>query len=239
MSKEKVKQNKRLFEVERRRDYFNLAVFIFTVGSIFGTLYEQIFMLICIYLDNGKLIWLPRAGLVYGPLSPIYGTGALLIFLLICRWRSKKWYDYFVYGFFIGGVLEYIMAVAQEKIFGTRSWDYSDKPLNIGGKTTVPYMFVWGALFLLFIYVIFPLLLKIYRKIPHKIGDIFFKILAIFLIFDIIISCVAVYRQNLRRHGIEPRNFIERYCDTRFTDEFLHTIYENAVPVENKWIKNT
>lgn len=227
-------KNKRLFEVERKRDYFNLGVLVFTVGSIFGTLYEQIFMLICIYLDNGEIIWLPRAGLVYGPFSPIYGTGALAIYILICRWRDKKWYDYFVYGFFIGGVLEYIMAVAQEKLFGTRSWDYSEMPLNINGKTTVPYMFVWGALFLLFIYVIFPLILKFYSKVPRKIGDILFKLLAIFLIFDIIISCVAVYRQNLRRQGIEARNFIERYCDTRFTDEFLHTIYENAVPVEKK-----
>ena len=151
---------------------------------------------------------------------------------MICRWRNKKWYEYFVYGFFIGGVLEYVMAVGQELLFGTRSWDYSDKYLNIGGKTTIPYMFVWGAIVVAFIYLVFPLIFKLYELIPRKIGDIVFKILAIFLIFDILISGIAVYRQNLRRHGIEPRNFIERYCDTHYPDDLLNGIYENAVPVE-------
>lgn len=223
---------KRLFELERHKDYFNLGVLIFTIGSVFGTYYEQIFMYVTLYIHQGIKLWLPRSGLIYGPLSPIYGAGALLVFIMICRWRNKKWYEYFVYGFFIGGVLEYVMAVGQELLFGTRSWDYSDKYLNIGGKTTIPYMFVWGAIVVAFIYLVFPLIFKLYKLIPRKIGDIVFKILAIFLIFDILISGIAVYRQNLRRHGIEPRNFIERYCDTHYPDDLLNGIYENAVPVE-------
>ncbi len=223
---------KRLFEDERRADYFNLGVLIFTIGSIFGTYYEQIFMYVTLYIHQGIKLWLPRSGLIYGPFSPIYGTGALIIFLMICRWRNKKWYEYFVYGFFIGGVLEYVMALGQEILFGTRSWDYSDKYLNIGGKTTIPYMFVWGAIAVAFIYIVLPLIFKLYKLIPLKIGYIIFKILAIFLIFDILISGIAVYRQNLRRHGIEPRNFIERYCDTHYPDDVLNGIYENAVPVE-------
>ena len=223
---------KRLFELERRKDYFNLGVLIFTIGSVFGTYYEQIFMYVTLYIHQGIKLWLPRSGLIYGPLSPIYGAGALLVFIMICRWRNKKWYEYFVYGFFIGGVLEYVMAVGQELLFGTRSWDYSDKYLNIGGKTTIPYMLVWGAIVVAFIYLVFPLIFKLYKLIPRKIGDIVFKILAIFLIFDILISGIAVYRQNLRRHGIEPRNFIERYCDTHYPDDLLNGIYENAVPVE-------
>lgn len=223
---------KRLFELERRKDYFNLGVLIFTLGSVFGTYYERIFMYVTLYIHQGIKLWLPRTGLIYGPLSPIYGAGALLVFIMICRWRNKKWYEYFVYGFFIGGVLEYVMAVGQELLFGTRSWDYSDKYLNIGGKTTIPYMFVWGAIVVAFIYLVFPLIFKLYKLIPRKIGDIIFKILAIFLIFDILISGIAVYRQNLRRHGIEPRNFIERYCDTHYPDDLLNGIYENAVPVE-------
>ena len=189
-------------------------------------------MYVTLYIHEGVKLWLPRSGLIYGPLSPIYGAGALLVFILICRWRDKKWYEYFIYGFFLGGVLEYIMAIGQEILFGTRSWDYSDKYLNIGGKTTVPYMFVWGAIVVAFIYLVFPLIFKLYRLVPHKIRDIIFKILAIFLIFDILISGIAVYRQNLRRHGIEPRNFVERYCDTHYPDDLLNGIYENARPVE-------
>lgn len=223
---------KRLFELERRWDYFNLGVLLFALGSIFGTYYESIFMYVALYLEQGIKLWLPRSGLIYGPFSPIYGAGVLLAFIVICIWRDKRWWQYYIAGFFIGGALEWLMATLQELLFGTRSWDYSDKFMNIGGKTTVPYMFLWGALFTAFIYLIFPLVLRVYQHLPWRLSNILFGALAAFLICDIAISGVATFRQNLRRQGIAPRNFIERYCDEHFTDEYLHTIYENAIPVE-------
>lgn len=225
------KETKRLFELKKRSDYFNVATLLFTIGSIFGVYYEQIFMLVTVYVHQGYILWVPRTGLVYGPFSPIYGVGALLIFAVCCIWRDKKWYEYFIYGFFISGVFEYLMALGQEKFFGTRSWDYTDKALNIGGKTTVPYMLVWGALFVIFIYGVLPLVLKLYAKIPKVISKYLFRALAIFLIIDIIISFAAAWRQNQRWQDVPPRNFIEQYLDDTFTDEFLHNIYENAIPI--------
>ncbi len=228
----RTKNRKNLIELARKRGYFNIGVLLFTVGSIFGVYYEQIFMFTTIYFRTGNIFWEPRTGLVYGPFSPIYGVGTLIIFLVCALWKNRKWHEYFLAGFFLSGILEYLMATGQEFFFGTRSWDYSEKFLNIDGKTTIPYMLVWGALFVLFAYVVLPFVAKLYKKIPIKISDILCIILAVFLIYDATVSFAAVYRQNLRRHGVPPRNAIEQYLDSKFTDEFLHTKYENAVPVE-------
>lgn len=30
-------------------------------------------------------------------------------------------------------------------VLGSRSWNYANEPLNIGGRTTVPFMLFWGG----------------------------------------------------------------------------------------------
>ena len=51
----------------------------------------------------------------------------------------------FLIGALGGGAVEYILSVLEELVLGTRSWDYSAYFLNIGGRTTLPYMlFVTG-----------------------------------------------------------------------------------------------
>ncbi|MFR1475096.1 MAG: putative ABC transporter permease [Hydrogeniiclostridium mannosilyticum] len=42
--------------------------------------------------------------------------------------------------------MEYIFSWAQEKLFGTISWEYSNEALNINGRTSIWYAFA-GACF--------------------------------------------------------------------------------------------
>ena len=238
----KPQKNKRKIEVtprfSRRIDYFNLAVLIFAIGSFFGVYYEQFFMLITTYIRTGgaEILWVPRTGLIYGPFSPIYGGGGLLLLLTVCTMRDKKWYQYFIAGAILSGIFEYLMATGQERIFGTRSWDYSEKFLSINGKTTIPIMLLWGFIFIFFIYCVLPFVYKLYRRIPSKVSDILCIVLAVFFVFDITMSIAATYRQNQRRHGVEAQTALDRFCDKHYDDEFLHGVYENAIPVE--YLKN-
>lgn len=216
----------------RPRDYFNVAIIVFVIGCIFGTYYEQIFMLITVYMRTREIFWESRTGLIYGPFSPIYGTGGIVIYSVLCLWRDRHWYEYFLVGAFLGGALEYVMAVGQEVFFGTRSWDYSDKPFNLDGRTTIPYAFIWGALFVIFSYFVFPHIYNLYRKVASKKLDTGILVIAIFLLFDISISCIAARRQYQRHKGIDASTFIDRFCDEHYTDDYLKKIYENAVPVD-------
>ena len=58
-----------------------------------------------------------------------------------------------------GGMLEFAMSLIQQYLLGSRSWNYANEPLNIGGRTTVPFMLFWGLLCYLIVRFILPLVL--------------------------------------------------------------------------------
>lgn len=215
----------------RRRLIFNQVVLVFAIGCVFGTYYEEIITLWKnFWASGGELVWQSRRGLVYGPFSPVYGLGAVGIYLLFYR-KKMNWQACFFGGALLGGGFEYILSVLQEWLFGTRSWNYSDRFMDIGGRTTVPYMLFWGLLVLVATKWLYPWLDKGYQKLEGKGLNIFCAVLATFLAFDVAMSLAASLRQAERRAGHEPRNGLEVFLDERFSDERLKKIYDNAVYV--------
>lgn len=220
-------------KMARRRLIFNQIVLIFTIGCIFGTYYEEILTLVKnFWASGGEIIWQSRRGLVYGPFSPIYGMGAVGIYLLFYR-KKMNWQACFFGGALLGGAFEYALSWAQEWLFGTRSWNYSDRWLDIGGRTTVPYMLFWGLLVLAAAKWLFPLLEKAYQKLEGRKLNVFCLLLGMFLLFDITMSLGATLRQAQRREGDPADNVVEQFFDKEFPDERLKQIYDNAVYVKD------
>ncbi len=213
------------------RVIFNQVVIIFTVGCIFGTYWEEIMHLVTSYWGTGVPVWESRRGLVYGPFSPVYGIGAALIYLLFYLPKLKTW-ACLVGGALFGGVLEYVLSVLQEWIFGTISWDYSDRWLNIGGRTTIPYMIVWGVLVTVLARWICPYLDKVYNQIKSESANRICLVVAAVLAFDILMSVAAVLRQTMRHAGNPADKGIELFLDIRFPDERLREIYSNTRRIE-------
>lgn len=214
-----------------RRKLFNQIILIFTIGCIFGTYYEEILTICKNFLATGTFHWVSRRGLVYGPFSPVYGLGALGIYLSFYRWRSS-WQTCFLGGALLGGMFEYALSILQEFFFHTRSWDYSDRLLDIHGRTTIPYMLFWGLLVVIAVHWLYPLLERLYQKLAGKTMNYFCIGLAVFLAFDITMSFAATLRQAERRAGNVPDTSIELFLDKHFSDERLKKIYDNAVYVE-------
>lgn len=210
---------------------FNQLILIFTIGCVFGTYYEQILTLVKTFLSTGTAEWLSRRGMVYGPFSPVYGLGAAGIYLLYYRTRASKAVCFFG-GALLGGVFEYALSWIQELVFETRSWDYSNRFLNIGGRTTVPYMLFWGLLVLVATYWLYPMLEELYNRLEGRRLNIFCVCLAMFLIFDAGLSIAANVRQTERREGDPADTKVEKFLDKHFPDERLKEIYDNAEPVE-------
>ncbi len=209
------------------RAIFNQVVLFFTIGCVFGTYWEEIMYMVTHLWSTGTLEWVSRRGLLYGPFSPVYGIGAVCIYLIFYRTRMG-WAKCFVYGAVFGGVLEYVLSVLQEWLFGTISWDYSTYFLNIGGRTTVPYMLVWGALVAVFVQLVYPWIDRLYQKIKPRTANIVFTVLAVFLALDILISVVATARQSMRRAGDPADNAIEVILDKYYNDERMLQTYSNA-----------
>ena len=210
LNKEKIKDIFKKFE----------AVFwVFIIGSVFGFLIEMIYASI---LTKTFVI---RRGLIYGPFIQVYGMGAVLYYLLIKK-VDKPW-QAFLGGMLMGGILEYLCSFYQEILFGTISWDYTNLPLNINGRINILHCTYWGIIAILFLKVIYPQLIKMKKWLYTKWGTIVTILIAVFITYDITISCMAAGRQMARHRNIEPKNKIEEYLDVKYTDEVLDKVYNN------------
>ena len=66
-------------------------------------------------------------------------------------------------------------------------------------------------------------------KIPNRIGSALVWIFLAFMIFNAIVSGLAVYRWSERLDGKAASNAIERIMDERFPNSRLERIYPNMV----------
>ena len=206
---------------------FKKLFFIFVIGSIIGVLYEEILNTVKIYLATGDIVWELRRGVIYGPFNPLYGLGAVLVVYLLVRPNYSN-IKTFIYGGLLGGTLEYSISLLQEIFTHTTSWDYSNHFLNIGGRTTIPFLIAWGIFTLIFAKIIYPYLSKWIEKIPINIGNIVFYILLIFLIIDMFISWTALFRGAMRKSDIEPITPIGRLYDRVYPDSVLSKHFPNT-----------
>ena len=205
---------------------FKKLFLIFVIGSIFGALYEQILNLITTYLQTGNLVWELRRGVIYGPFSPIYGAGAVLLVYFLSKPNYSN-LKTFIFGALGGGAFEYLISFLQETFTHTVSWDYSNHFLNINGRTTIPFMLVWGFFALVFVKIVYPFLSEQIEKIPIKFGNICFYIIFIFLVIDMAISWTALIRSALRRNNIEPLTPVGHFYDEVYPDPVLAKSFPN------------
>ena len=88
-----------------------------------------------------------------------------------------------------------------EFVFKANAWDYSDKFLNIMGRTTIPYMLFWGAGGLIFVKFVYPALSKFVELLPKRIGNAIMPSFMIFVLISHVVSYVALFRYGTRSEG--------------------------------------
>ena len=201
---------------------------LFLIGSVVGCLLEECWAIFV----TGKFEI--RVGLVYGPFVPIYGGGAVIITLCLYRLYKAKDIWIFIASGFLGAGFEYLCSYLQELLFGTVSWDYSNTPFNIGGRTNLMFGLIWGVLGLLWVRDIYPVISRTIEKIPKKIGRILTICLSILMILDILLSCAAIIRQNERRQNIPATNIFQQFLDEHLDDDYLKLIFPNMEYVDSK-----
>lgn len=214
---------------------FQKLFVFFIIGCVFGTYYEMILNLIRHYIHYKDIFWETRQGVIYGPFSPVYGLGAVIITWVLAE-KNHKWWQTLIYGALLGGVVEYVASLLQEWFTGTSSWNYSAMSLHINGRTTIPIMLVWGIFCVFFIKILYPFISKLVEKLPYKQATIVLNICVILLSLDMFISFSAVIRQSLRRDNIPAYTFYGEFLDKYYTDERLSKAYRNMWVVKKKWL---
>lgn len=194
---------------------------VFFISCIVGVIIETIW---CVFMWH-KLE--SRTGLIYGLFSPVYGFGAVMMTICLNHLTGKKSVWIFVSGIVLGGAFEYVCSIVQETLFGTVSWDYSNTPLNINGRTNLLYALMWGFLALLWVNLLYPRISDRIEQIPNRMGRTLTWALAIFMVFDMTISGLATRRQTERHLGLPPQNVFEQHLDSFYSDELLKVIFPN------------
>ncbi|MBS6194157.1 MAG: putative ABC transporter permease [Clostridiales bacterium] len=206
---------------------FYKLVCLFFLGAFLGDITETIFCLI----TSGKLM--SRSSVVYGPFSIVWGLGCVLLTALLYRYRNHSDSYIFVFGTVVGGAYEYICSVFTEIVFGTVFWDYSKIPFNLGGRINLLYCFFWGIAAVVWMKVLYPRLSGLIEKIPKRTGVIVSWVFIVFMIFNMLLSALALNRYNQRHQSSLPaQNPLEVFLDERFPDARMERIYPNAIIVD-------
>jgi uncharacterized membrane protein len=226
-----MKEYTRVFQTKQEKPFafglcFTKLFYLFVIGSFLGTIIETIWAL----LLYGHFA--VRVGMVYGPFIPVYGGGACFLTLVLYKLYKLSDTLIFVISAVVGAGFEYFCSLLQEKMFGTVSWDYSNTPFNIDGRTNLMYALIWGFLGLVWVRYLYPLIAKLIEKIPKKSGSIITTFLIAFMIFNAFVSISATYRWNERADGIEAQNSFDVYLDNHFYDEKMEFLFPNMVTVD-------
>ncbi len=127
-----------------------------------------------------------NSGILYGPITPIYGIGVLLILTIshyfFLNLHLPRWRETIIVFFILMVVLtviEWVGGVLIEKIFGVVFWDYSHLLFPIGHYIALEISFVWGILSVLLIYVIKPIIDPLVKGIPTIVSILFLLLLII------------------------------------------------------------
>ncbi|KAB7788931.1 putative ABC transporter permease [Bifidobacterium cebidarum] len=167
-------------------DFFNIF-WLFTIASVGGLIIETIYHFA---LYHGELQ--DRAGLLWGPFSPIYGCGAVLVTVFLNRlWKANAGLI-FCASAVIGGTFEYVTSWFMEVAFGITAWDYTGQWLSVDGRTSGKYMFFWGLIGLVWVRWLLPRMLALINRIPWKVRYSLTAVCAVLMIVDIVFTLMAL-----------------------------------------------
>lgn len=201
-------------------DFFNLF-WIFVVCCVLGLLIETVYHAIVFggYQD--------RAGVLYGPFSPIYGFGAVLMTVALNRFHNKPIAIIFLVSAIIGGAFEYLTSWFMQFAFGIVAWDYTGTFLSIDGRTNFVFMCMWGVLGCLWVKLLLPRMLKLVNMIPWNWRYSVTTVCAALMIANGAMTLFALDSWYQREAGHEPTNAIERFCAEHYDNDFMEHRFQS------------
>jgi uncharacterized membrane protein len=217
-----------------RLDFFNLF-WTFIVGSVVGLIVEIIFHMVVV--EPG--VYQDRAGLLWGPFSPIYGVGAVLMTIALNRFKDRNIVFIFVVCTIIGGGFEYFVSWFMEVAFGATAWDYSDQFLGdlFGGRTCLLFASMFGVLGTVWIKLLLPVFLRLFNLIPWKWRYSVTLVCAAFMLVNCVMTLQALDNWGARQAGHEPAPGIEQFYAENFNDEYMANRFQSMTINPDKSVR--
>lgn len=195
---------------------------IFLIGSFIGCIVEEIWCFI-----KNKCFQI-RSSLLHLPLIPIYGFAALLIIIIADKVGYSLW-KIFIVGTLIATIVEYVCSYVQEKVFKTKSWDYSDFKFNLNGRVNLIYSIGFGIISMIVIKYIKSFAIFIEELLMSEMFLKFSCFVFIIFVLDVVLSSIVCLRYSKRKQGVVAKNFLEVYLDKNYPDDKVERVYNNSV----------
>ena len=212
-------------------NYFNLF-WVFFVCSVLGLILEEVWHMVVV--DPG--VYQDRAGMLFGPFSPIYGFGAALMTMALNRFYKKNPLIIFLVSALIGGAFEVFVGWFMQTSFGVVSWSYSHirlfgmpDPIAVltGGRTCTPFACMWGLGGLIWIKVLLPRLLKLINMIPWKRRYSATVILTAVMLIDGVMTLQSLDYWYQRVNGTIRNIPVAQFYDKHFDNEYMENRFQS------------
>ena len=223
-AREQVRPNQGYLKI----DYFTLF-WLFVAGSVFGLVVETVFHAI-VYGGYES-----RAGLVWGPFSPIYGVGAVVLTVSLNRFYHSHNLIIFLIAMLLGSVMEYATSWLMEVLWGAIAWDYTGTFGSINGRTNFAFGVMWGLLGLVWVRTILPFIKRVFSHVDARsmLARLVTAALSLFMALNIAVTLLALDREGQRAAGVPATTcaapttctMLGRYArKNRYTVSSTHTI---------------
>lgn len=212
-------------------NYFNLF-WVFFVCSVLGLILEEVWHMVVV--DPG--VYQDRAGMLFGPFSPIYGFGAVLMTMALNRFYKKNPLIIFLVSALIGGAFEVFVGWFMQTSFGVVSWSYSHirlfgmpDPIAVltGGRTCTPFACMWGLGGLIWVKVLLPRLLKLINMIPWKRRYSATVILTAVMLIDGVMTLQSLDYWYQRVNGTVRNIPVAQFYDKHFDNEYMENRFQS------------
>lgn len=213
-------------------NFFNLF-WVFMVCSVIGLVLEIIWHMTVV--DPG--VYQDRAGLLFGPFSPIYGVGAVLMTVALNRFYRKSFVIIFLVSAVIGGVFEFAVSWFMQTAFGAVAWDYTGQmifgiipdPIAMiaQGRTSTMFAGIWGFLGLVWIKLLLPRLLQVINLIPWKARYSLTSLCAVLMLVNAVMTLQALDCWFERVSDIQPSSPVEEFYAKHFDNSYMEHRFQS------------
>ena len=154
--------------------YLPQMVIIFALISFGGWVYETIY---CSVVEGE----FTKRGFLFGPTCPIYGIGALAVWLVLGQISNP--FIVFIIGGFLATVIEYSTGLFLERRFKKKWWDYSMFKFNLHGRICPQASAVFGAFSVTSVFILVPAMLDILMLFSrHTISVMAFIVVTLYFL---------------------------------------------------------
>ena len=218
-------------------NFFNLF-WVFMITSFLGLILEEIWHVAIV--EPG--VWQDRAGVLFGPFSPIYGIGAVLLTITLNRFYKKNFAIIFLVSAVIGGGFEVFAGWFLQVSFGVVSWSYSHITLFgypdpivtlTAGRTCTAFSCMWGLGGLIWIKLLLPRVLAIINMIPWKWRYSLTTVCSVLMLVNCFMTLQSLdfwFKRATDTAGDSP---VAAFYAEHFDDEYMQERFQSMSMVGN------